>query len=128
MNCTFQQVGFCLRRKKTKHQCVNPGCKNIAYTNNPSSEIQGNCWSDRSRPGDRLKAIFRAIGIDQKGGCRCDEHARLMNSWGTERCRREIETIVGWLEQASRERRLPFIRVVAKSIVKRAIRQAEREG
>lgn len=85
------------------------------------------CTMHVARPGDRLKAIFRQLGIDKGKGCRCDEHVNLMNAWGTERCRQEIKTIVDWLGEASRERHLPFSRVAATMLVKMAIWQAERE-
>lgn len=128
MKCKFEKIGFCSRRNKNKHKCANSGCKNVAYTNNPSCQIQGNCWSDRARPGDKLRAMFRSLGVGRGKGCgQCDEHVSLMNSWGTERCKQEIETIVGWLEEASKKRHLPFSRTVARMAVQLAIWQAERE-
>ena len=89
--------------------------------------VHHQCTKPGARPGDRLKSIFRQLGIDKGKGCHCDEHVRLMNAWGTERCRQEIETIVGWLEEASRERGLPFSRTAARILVRTAIWQAERE-
>lgn len=127
MYCTFQKVGYCPRRRRNKHQCTNAGCKNVAYTNNPSKDIRGDCWSDRSRPGDKLKAIFRKLGIDKGKGCKCDQHVNLMNSWGAEKCKQEIDTIVGWMEEASKELKLPFNRLLTKTIIRTAIWQAEKE-
>ena len=43
-------------------------------------------------------------------------------------CEKNIDEIVGWLEEEARKRRLPFVRYAAKLLVRRAIRLAYKEA
>ena len=80
-------------------------------------------------PGTELAALLKTIGIDAKEkGCSCRSHARRMDNWGPEKCRQEIETILGWLQTEAKKRKLPFIKAAAKQVVLLAIRRAEKKS
>jgi len=80
-------------------------------------------------PGTELKKLLSKIGIKADSGCKCSDRAKHMDymeqtdpGW----CERNIDTIVGWLEEEAKKRKLPFIKTVAKMLVKRAIKNAQR--
>lgn len=77
------------------------------------------------KPGSELKILLSKLGI-MSGGCNCDRHARMMDEGGPQWCRQNIETIIGWLEEEAKRRRLPFLRSGAKLLVLAAIRRTER--
>lgn len=73
-------------------------------------------------PGSELKAILaNTFGIAAKPGCRCNRHAKKMNELGADWCEKNIETIVGWLEEEAKKRKLPFIKIAASKVVRFAI-------
>lgn len=99
----------------------------------------GNFWTvdethpdyPRPRPpgglvGDELSAILKMLGLGAIEGCKCKKRARQMNEWGPDGCERNIDVIVGWLEEEAKNRKLPFIRWGAKTLVRVAIRRARR--
>jgi hypothetical protein len=51
-----------------------------------------------------------------------------MDSWGADQCEARLPEIVGWLEEESRKRNLPFVRFAAEQVVKLAIRRARRSA
>jgi len=77
-------------------------------------------------PGEELKKILKGFGLAAVEGCACKGRARKMNAWGADGCEKHIDEIVGWLEEESRKRKLPFLRWPAKVLVKVAIRRARR--
>lgn len=79
-------------------------------------------------PGTELKAMLKAIGITSSPNCKCNAHARQMDAWGPDRCEQEIPTILGWLEEQSKARNLPFVRFAAEQVVKLAIRRARKKA
>lgn len=70
-------------------------------------------------PGDRLIYLLSYLKITHARGCGCEQHAFQMNKWGAEKCRREWETIVGWMREASENRvwRWVYSDTVAKALV-----------
>ena len=48
-----------------------------------------------------------------------------MNAWGPEGCKQKIDTIVGWLQKEAKDRKLPFSKTVARTLVSRCIKKAE---
>jgi hypothetical protein len=77
-------------------------------------------------PGTELHKLLAKFWINNRGGCNCKKHADVMNAWGPEICRERLDTILSWLEKEARDRHLPFIRILAKRLVLRAIRNAEK--
>lgn len=78
-------------------------------------------------PGTELKKLLRYIGISITSNCKCKDRAIKMNEWGVEKCEKNIETIVDWLQEEAKRRRLPFLRIAAKLLVKRAIKNARNQ-
>ena len=77
-------------------------------------------------PGTELKKMLSWFSTT--GSCNCLGHATLMNRWGPKVCRQNMNTIAGWLVAEAKERAVPtFVsKVIAKAIVREAIRRAER--
>lgn len=84
------------------------------------------------RPGAKLKSLLKSwLGVSASPNCSCNARARAMDDnearepgW----CEKNIDEIVGWLEEEARKRRLPFVRYAAKLLVRRAIRLAYKEA
>ncbi|TWU22444.1 hypothetical protein Pla52o_35000 [Novipirellula galeiformis] len=73
-------------------------------------------------PGTELKKML---------GCECKLRVEKMDAWGVEGCRKNIDTIVGWLIAESANRNLPSGSVTkdaARSLVRIAIQNAEKNG
>jgi hypothetical protein len=79
-----------------------------------------------SGPGTELKKLLRMIGIVAKPNCSCNTKARAMDVRGVEWCEANIDTIVGWLREEATKRKLPFVDMAGRLLVKRAIRNARR--
>lgn len=94
-----------------------------AYPSKPRSLVKAT-----GGPGTELKALLKLIGITSSPNCKCNAHARQMDAWGPDRCEQEIPTILGWLEEQSKARNLPFVRFAAEQVVKLAIRRARKKA
>lgn len=85
-----------------------------------------------SRPsggsGTELKKLFSRIGIHATPNCKCNKHAAMMDSKGVKWCEENIETIVGWLEEETLRRNLPFLKIAARKIVRISISRAKKKG
>lgn len=77
-------------------------------------------------PGTELKKLLRSVGITSTPGCSCNARARTMDANGCDWCQANIDTIVGWLREEAGKRRLPFVDVAGRLLVKRAIRNARK--
>lgn len=75
-------------------------------------------------PGTELTKLLSWFAKDTPG-CKCKDRAHIMDIWGVQGCRNNIETILDWLEEAAKQRSLPFVRALAKSLVNLAINRAE---
>ena len=82
-------------------------------------------------PGTELKALLKTVGIVATPGCTCNTRAALMDAnelkepgW----CEKNLETICDWLQEEATKRKLPFVRLAAKILVRRAIRNARKKG
>ncbi len=76
--------------------------------------------------GSELKKLLSWLRISSESGCNCEEHAAEMDQRGTQWCRENIATIVGWLKAAAAQRRIIFNRPAAYALVRLAIMRAER--
>ena len=84
-----------------------------------------------SGPGTELKALLKKVGIVASPGCSCNKRAQLMDEneakdpgW----CEKNLETICDWLQEEATKRKLPFVRMAAKILVRQAIRNARKKG
>lgn len=75
-------------------------------------------------PGTELKKILSWFAVDTPT-CECLSRAKLMNTWGPQGCRNNMDTILLWLEEEAKNRGMPFVKVVAKQLVLLAISRAE---
>lgn len=80
----------------------------------------------RGGPGTQLKAILRGMGLAESAGCQCNKHARLMDERGCDWCEQNIATISGWLAEEAARRKLPYLHVLGRRLIRRAIRLARR--
>lgn len=81
---------------------------------------------DRGFPGQELKKLLKKIGITSSPNCSCNKKARFMDTQGVQWCEENIDTIVEWLREEATKRKLPFIDLGAKIIIKRAIANAKK--
>lgn len=75
-------------------------------------------------PGTHLYNLLKRFGIREEEGCKCDERKKLMNLMGPDWCTDNIDTIVSWLREDAEKRGLPFIEIIVKLLIKRAIRKS----
>jgi hypothetical protein len=80
--------------------------------------------NNKGEPGTELTKILSWFAKDTPG-CKCKDRAHTMNIWGVQGCRNNIETILDWLEQSAKERKIPYVRSLARSLVNLAIKRAE---
>jgi hypothetical protein len=81
-------------------------------------------------PGTELKALLKRVGIVAAPGCSCNTRAKLMDAnelkepgW----CEKNLETICDWLHEEAAKRKLPFLRMAGKILVRKAIRNARKK-
>jgi hypothetical protein len=85
-------------------------------------------------PGDFLHdAILKWIGEGPTRECGCTDRINQMNGWGSAGCSEHLEEIVGWMMEEAKKRgwkmaTMPGAATVARLMVLRAVRQAEREA
>lgn len=76
-------------------------------------------------PGTNLKRYLSWFATEQVG-CDCQDKSRIMNAWGPDLCEKNLVSILGWLESSAKERKIPFIKFIAKALVMRAINEARK--
>jgi hypothetical protein len=94
--------------------------KTIDY--NASSTTGGN------GVGTELKRLLNKIGIKASPTCSCNKRASLMDKNGIQWCENNIDTIIGWLKEEATKRKLPFIDMAGKILVKKAISNAKKNA
>ena len=75
-------------------------------------------------PGTELKKMLAIFGFQENASCSCNSKAKIMDSWGCDECEKRSEEIIGWLRDEAKKRKLPFIDLVGKLLLKRAIKLA----
>lgn len=94
--------------------------------------MQLHAWPPAKGVGTELKKLLKLIGIEATENCSCNHRANLMDINGPEWCKENIETILDWLQEEADKRaadgslKIPFVRLGARMMVKRAIRNAEK--
>jgi hypothetical protein len=79
-------------------------------------------------PGWHLKQLIRNMGFSADSGCECSDHAKRMDEWGADECEVRFEEICGWLQEEARKRGIPYLSVVSRMLVRRAISNARKEA
>lgn len=80
---------------------------------------------DPNGPGSVLSQMIKTLGIVMSQGCSCRRHAIEMNTRGNNWCENNIDTIIIWLKEEAKKRKLPFIDSVGKLMVNRAIKKSK---
>lgn len=80
-------------------------------------------------PGTELKVLLAGwpFRIQTTANCKCNRRANYMNEKGCDWCEANVDEIVGWLREEAQERGLPFVDVVGRLLVRRAIANARRK-
>jgi hypothetical protein len=78
--------------------------------------------------GTELKKLLAKVGIVATPNCTCNKRAIMMNVRGIEWCEENIDTIVGWLRDEAKARKLPFVDLAGKALVKMAIKRAKKHS
>lgn len=81
---------------------------------------------DPNGPGTQLSKMIKSLGIHMSDSCSCRRHAINMNEKGNDWCEQNIDTVVGWIEQEAKNRGLPFVKMVGKVMVNRAIKKSRK--
>ena len=77
-------------------------------------------------PGTQLSKMIKSLGIHMSDSCSCRRHALTMNERGNDWCEQNVDTVVGWLRQEAKNRGLPFVDMVGKVMVNRAIKKSRK--
>ena len=91
--------------------------------------VFANCRVEGAVPagvGHELKKLLAIAGITATPNCSCNARAREMDARGPDWCEANIDTIVGWLREEATKRKLPFVDMAGRLLVKRAIRNARK--
>ena len=81
---------------------------------------------DPDGPGSILTGMIKTLGISSSSTCSCRRHALEMNDQGPDWCEQNMETILSWLRDEAKKRGLPFIDMVGKAMVQRAINKSRK--
>jgi hypothetical protein len=71
-------------------------------------------------PGTNLKRYLSWFASETPD-CPCQDRAKVMNAWGPDLCKKNMDIILGWLQESASKKGIPFVRFIAKIIVSRAI-------
>jgi hypothetical protein len=82
----------------------------------------------RGGPGTELKSLLKTIGIVAKPNCSCNKRARVMDENGCDWCEEHIDEIDGWLAEEAKKRKLPYLSLAGKTLIRLAIRRARKKG
>lgn len=102
----------------------------ILFDNNPAKFLRSlfprTIAEDPHGPGTILAQMIKSVGIQMTENCSCRRHAIEMNKQGNDWCEKNMDTIVGWLRDESKRRKLPFIDAIGKLVVGRAIKKSRK--
>ena len=79
-------------------------------------------------PGAELKKLLAGwpFRIVAKPNCSCNARARAMDAKGCDWCEANMDEIVAWLRDEATKRKLPFLDIAGRMLVRRAIHNARR--
>lgn len=81
---------------------------------------------DPNGPGSILTGMIKTLGISSSSTCSCRRHALEMNDKGPDWCEQNMETILSWLRDEAKKRGLPFVDMVGKAMIQRAINRSRK--
>lgn len=68
-------------------------------------------------PGTELKRLLKHLGVVSDSNCDCDWHVVEMDYWGSEKCRLEINTILGWLKESATKKEWPWNEKIVHTLI-----------
>ncbi len=77
-------------------------------------------------PGTELKKLLALVGIQATTTCSCNKRAKVMDDKGPEWCEANEDEILGWLREEATKRKLPFVDLAGRLLIRRAIRNARK--
>ena len=77
-------------------------------------------------PGTILSSMIKKFGIHMTPHCSCMAKALSMNEKGPDWCEENLDKIVEWLKEESKNRKIPFIEPVVRMIVQQAIQKSRK--
>lgn len=75
--------------------------------------------------GTEIKKLLSYIGIKSTPTCTCNARAKMLDEKGIQWCKENKETIVSWLEEEAKKRKLPFMKIAGRKLIDMAIKRAE---
>lgn len=78
-------------------------------------------------PGTELKKLLEKFGIHSKANCSCNKRAQYMDYAGNDWVEENMDTVVSWLEEEAKKRKLPFFKAAGKILVKKAIANSKKK-
>ncbi len=76
--------------------------------------------------GTELRKLIEWFPIPKKGKCSCKSLERKMNQWGCDKCEQKMDYILKKLAINAKRKRVPFIKIVVKNRVRKAISNARK--
>jgi len=119
----IEHAVYSVLRKKYAPKAVVPKLSSAALPARQSPTTQP---VNLSGPGTELKKLLSKLGLKPAPNCKCNTRMLVMNQMGIDWCKQHIDTIVGWLKEEADRAKLPFTKIGAKIIVKRAISNARK--
>lgn len=102
-----------------------------AWLARTKTAVANNLAMVTSGPGTELKKLLAKVGITATPTCSCNARARAMDEnearepgW----CEAHLDEIVGWLREEAEKRKLPFLDMAGRVLVRRAIKNARKEA
>jgi hypothetical protein len=120
---TLDEVRGCIVRQDGDHITVDE--THPAYPRFRKPRYAG---PKPSGPGTELKALLKTIGIVASPTCSCNKRAKVMDEKGCDWCEEHIDEIDGWLAEEAKKRKLPYISLAGKTLIRLAIRRARKKG
>lgn len=66
------------------------------------------------------------LSVDLLACLECEDYSKKMDEWGPGGCLARMPTILERLEKSAESKQLPFVKPIAESLVREAIRRAEK--
>ncbi len=77
--------------------------------------------------GTELKNLISKLGLKPGLNCKCGQHIREMDTKGIAWCDENVYTITQWLQEEAERARLPFTKIGARILIRRAISNAKKK-
>lgn len=96
----------------------------------PRGPVRAKCGirpRECSGPGTELKALLASFGIKASSTCQCNKMAQQMDVWGPDESLAHMEQIVDVMQKTAKARKLPFLRLIGRRLVRIACGRARKK-